>query len=517
MANILNIQSLRTSNGTNVLTAAYGNSFYTYDSSLDSWTSAGVPITSAVNRWRSTVFVDKAFYVNGYTVVSAGTITPNDDPKRYDGTTWSNEYHSKKMPLARYIHTIGEVSRVFIANLYYKAEAKAYPNRVWFCDLPKAGDITWGFEEGTNMSGTLGSTQVSVPAGNIRFKSRGIKIGDALTLPNDTTRKEYNVAEVITETQLILTEPLESTLSNVTFWVGSNYFDVVPDDGDEIFGLGDNNGLLLIFKRNSLWKYDRTSLRKIKGVPGTTSQESVVNIGPYTYYFADNGIWRTDGVGAEMISRPIQDYIDGISSDNFDKIQAWVTGSSLETLRVFVGDVANTDEGLIVTNCILDFDTAAEKWAPGRLADTIVARTEAIEGNERTVYIGNDAEKIHIDNMGNTDDGVPIEWMVDTGVHFPATPEVIAEISKILVFVKHGRAMSIRYKLYGIPFKTQKEWVGSLGDITDDVTEFMISGQPGKENTARGVGFQMTESGNEKGPSVERIVVFYRPSTLRSL
>ena len=62
----------------------------------------------------------------------------------------------------------------------------------------------------------------------------------------------------------------------------------------------------------------------VKGVPGTTSAESVTNLNEYTYYFHPlAGLLRYDGVTSKQISNPIWDYIEGVSSTNYSQITSW--------------------------------------------------------------------------------------------------------------------------------------------------------------------------------------------------
>ena len=516
MANILNITGLSTSTGRQRLIAVFGNDYHIYSSTTDAWTGQSIPVTTNQSIIRSTIFLNRAFFVNGYKTISADTYTKGDDPKSYNGSTWRNEYVVKKLPLSLYVRAVGE--RIYLANCYLKAIDDVNPSMVWFSDLPQNNDLTYGFEEGTVISGLINQKQVSVSTGNnIYFKMRNIKVGDPIYFPSVSGKTRYFVSSIDSEEKLTLTENLEATLTNEKFWVGSNFFFVSRNDGDSITGLGDNNDNLLVFKRNSLWRYNTVSLKKIKGVPGTTSQDSVVNIKDFTYYFHETGIWRTNGVTAELISRPIQDYIEGISSDMYSQVVAWRTGPSLETLRVYVGNVSNTDTNLTVNKCILDFDTAIESWSPGQLNIAVTATTEFLESATRNVYIANSNGQVYQDNKGTDDDGTAISWMMDTGFHFPLGPTVELEFEKIQIHVKNGRGLSMKYKLYGTPFSVDKQWRGDLDDVSDEITEVYFKGRVESPNIGRGIAFQISDADGYKTPTVERIDIFYKPVTSRSL
>ena len=510
---MINLQGLKTSDGFEKLIGVYGNDFHIWDPVLDTWTGQGVNVTYSVNKWRSAVFLDKAYFVNGWTQTSPGTITVNDNTMRYDATTWRDEYVANKLPISKYVHQVGD--RIFYSNCYFKGISQLKSSMTWFNDLPDNNNVTYGFEEGTTLNGDKDSTRVYTTAPTVYFITRNIKVGDPIFIVS--LNKTFYVSEVQTERSLILTQPLTAAVTNSNFWVGSNWVETSPSDGDETTGLGDNNDNLLIFKRDSLFRYDiKTSLRKIKGVPGTTSQESVVNIKDKTYYFHSTGVWECDGVTSRLISRPIQDYIDAVSSDMYPNIVAWVTGPSQETLRVFVGDLTDTDNNISLTNAILDYDTSNQAWSPGALPFKVTCATTFRESNTNNVLLGTDVGTVYQDNKGTSDNTVAIPWMIDTGFHFPAGPQIEIEFEKFQVHSKKGRGMQVKYKLYGTPYKIDKQW-RPLNDVENDVTEFILKGRSELDNKGRGIAIQFTESSDDKTPIIERVDLFWKPTTARSL
>lgn len=508
--NVLNLQGLTTSTGIEKLIAVFGYNFFIYNSSFNTFSAAGIPVTNSQKKVSSDVFLDKAYFTFGYTKLSAGTLTAGDTTKRYDGSAWRDEEASNKVPPALYIKQAND--RLYLGNLYFRKNDESHSSRVWYCDLPENRNITWGFDEGTSLNGTKDDIWVysSNQTENINFNAHNIKIGDPIYIAD--LDKVYHVSSILMDKGLQLTEPLSDNITNSNFWVGSNYFDVASNDGDVITGLGENNTRLLAFKRNSVWRYDTASLRKIQGVPGTTSHESIETIKAYTYYFHDSGIWRTDGTSSQLISRPVQDYIDGISPDNYQEIIAWSTGPSKEVLRIYLGDVKNSDTGIDITDCILDYDTATESWTPGQLPMAITAKTNFTQTNVRNVYLGSDISQVYLDGVGNTDAGTSITFLAETGWHLPTNGQTEIEYDKFQVFTKNGRGVHINYKLYGTPFKADKQWQG-LGDIKDSVTEFKLKGN----NIGRGFKLQFSQTVDDKPPLIEKVLVYMKPVTQRSL
>jgi hypothetical protein len=512
MAGVIGIQGYKSSTGVEKLIVVYANDFHIWRPSFDDWIGQSVSVSSDTNKWRSTVFLDRAIFANGYTIVSAGVVSANDDTKSYDGTKWTNEYATGRIPLSLYAKQVGD--RIYYGNLYFKQLATNYSSMVWFSDLADNKNITYGFEEGTSISGTVGTNRLSTTDPAIYFKTRNIKVGDPIYITS--LNKTLYISSIETEKSLFLTENLTANVTGSSFWAGSNWLQVSQNDGDAITGFGDNSDNVLIFKRDSVYRYDRTSLRKIKGVPGTTSQESVVNIKDKTYYFHPTGIWECDGQTSRLISRPIQDYIDGIAVDEYIKIVSWVTGSSQETLRVSVGTISDVNNDISVTNCILDYDTTTQTWSPGNLPFKVTCATEFRESNVKSVFLGTDDGKVYQDNKGTSDNGDPIPWMVDTGFHFPAGPGREIEFEKFLIYARKGRGMQVRYKLYGTPDKKDKQWRG-LNDVEDDVTEIKLKSKTEISNIGRGIAIQFTESSISQSPVIERVDIYYKDVTQRNL
>ena len=490
----------KSSSGAERLISAYGNDYHLYNPNLDIWEGQGVPNSSSEKVYGD-VFLDLAFFVNG-----------SNDNRRYDATTWTNETYAKRAPIAKYIKNFS--NRLYLGYVTYNGNT--FTSRVWYTDLPKNNDITYGLEYGTNL--VQNSNNATVFSALAKFKSRGIKVGDPFIILTGTNAGEYNVASVDSETQLTLTEPMKNSATGSSYWIGGNWFDVVTDDNDILTGLGENSAQLLCFKKESLHRYNGTNLQKVKGVPGTTSQNSVVNIKDHTYYFHRTGIWRYDGVTSELISRPIQDYIDGMSTDMINEVVAWRTGQSKETYRIYIGDVDNNDVGLEINRCFLDFDTITETWSPGSLPYSIEVTTEFSEQNNKNTYIGGlsgISPTIFQDNKGNSDNEDPIPWMFDTGWHFPAGPQVEIEITRIQIHSQRGYNLPVKYRLYGTPWKVDKYWK-SLGDIKNRVTEFELRSAKEKPNFARGINLRVDDSSTTEPPLVERIDIFYKLATVRS-
>ena len=438
-------------------------------------------------------FLDRAWFVNG-----------TDKNRYFNGTTWTSTGNSVDFPLAKYIKRFR--TRLYVADINYLSTD--YDSRVWYSDLPDNNDITWGYETHDNLQQTLDSAVVRAPGA--LFKSKNIKVGDPFTITTGPNAGEYKVASIDSETQITLTENLATSDPADTYWVGGNWFDVATNDNDIIYGFGENSDRLLIFKRESFFRFDGNTLRQVKGYPGTTSGRSVVNVRGWTFWFHPTGIWRYDGSEAVLISRAIQDYIDGISATNYADIVAWRVG---EKLRMYVGDISNSDADITLDNAYLEYDTVTQTWTPGTYGKALTCATTFIESSAQNIYLGDDDDEVFQDDTGNSDDTSPINWRGETGWHFPQGTQAELEFTRAFVHAKRGRGINVKYKLYG-PKGEDKEW-RPLNDLEDSFTVLRMS--PREGTFGRGINFLFIESSTNKPPVIERIDQFYRIRTLRAL
>ena len=437
------------------------------------------------------VFLDYLIGVNG-----------TDKNQVYNQAAWFDGGARARMPIGNLVKTVG--NKVYLANLSYVGTN--YSSRVWFSDLPKNDDITWGYETGTNLVTTALSSVVR--SANAGFLAYNIKVGDPFFIMTGTNAGQYTVNTIDSDQQITLVEAMKNTATGSTYWVGSNWFDARRSDGDTIKGLGENDNKLLVFKKESLFRYDEKELRRVKGAVGTTSHRSITNVRENTYYFHDTGVYRYDSLSTFLISRPIQDWIDGISSSSYDSIVGWKDG---DILYMFVGDISNTAKGISLTNAILIYDTAAQAWDIGMLNNTIKVASETTVSGTRTVFLGDTSDKVIIWNSGTADITAPIPWSFSTIYHFPGGVYNVVDFEKAEVHTIDGRGISLYYKLYGAN-SIDNQWQ-PLGDINDDVTTFYFK----RGTRGRGIAFKFQENSTRSPTVLGRIDIWVKDRGERNL
>ena len=487
MSSILGLKNFIKSDTSEKLVVAYGNDIGVFDG-ISAFAGQGRNLSSV--KMEFDVFLDYLIGVNG-----------TDRNQVYNGT-WFNGGARTRMPIASLVKTVG--NKIYIANLSY-ANIN-YRSRVWNSDLPKNDDITWGYETGTNLVATAGSSVVtSAFAG---FATYNIKVGDPFFITTGNNVGQYTVNTIDSDQQITLVEVMKFSTTGSTYWVGSNWFDARRNDGDTIKGLGENDNKLLVFKRESLLRYDEKELRRVKGAPGTTSHRSIASVRENTYYFHDTGVYRYDGLSSFLVSRPIQDWIDGISSNNYESIVSW---RDEDILYIFVGDISNAPKGISLSNGVLIYDTAAQAWDIGMLNDTVTVANETTVSGTRTVYLGNTSDEVLTWNSGTADISAPIPWSFATIYHFPGGVYNVVDFEKVEVHTIDGRGISLYYKLYGTN-SIDNQWQ-PLGDINDDVTTFYFK----RGVRGRGIAFKFQENSTRSPTVLGRIDIWVKDRSERNL
>jgi len=300
-----------------------------------------------------------------------------------------------------------------------------------------------------------------------------------------------------------------------------NYFDVDNDDADVIKGLEVNADRLLIFKENSLHRYDTNSRYKIPGAPGTVSQRTIKNVEGITFYLHSTGIWGYNGTSSSLLSRKIQDIIEGMSTKNFNMACAGVIG---DHYYLYVGDINNARRGLTITNCLIDYDIARDTFSWRSLLDdptiffvcrdrrldvtydeatvTYDTADEVYDGTIEAVerlYFGTVDGCVHQFNTSRLYDTSDISFTMETQDLFLGQPSNYKLLQKLFFYTHQGVGIHVHYRL------DDKDWK-TLGrvDKEEQVLDFPAAARCQK------VRFKVTEMSGGDPFSFEGLDLFYQ-------
>jgi hypothetical protein len=494
MSNLLGLHGYNKTNGTEELIAVWQNSPRVYNSGTGGWTNAGLSLTNNTKAEMRT-FLDQVFLTNGV-----------DANYNYDGSTWSTTTNLNSALIGTYVENYNV--RLYLGNI--KISGVAYPSRTWYSDFPKSnGTLVWGIQAGSDLEQTI-STDVVTSVGAL-FLTNGIKIGDPFTITSGDNAGQYTVKFITSETSITLTTTLGATATNSSYWAGSNYFDVATDDGDSIVGYGKNSSELLIFKRNSLHKYNSTGgeLRQVKGAPGTTSRRSIVNLADYTFYFyPDGGIYMYDGIRSTLISSAVDDIINGMSSANYTEVVAWV--EKQRRACFYIGDTTLND-GTTISNCIIVYDVLNNTWSTKSYGLDMKAAAVWLESNIPNVYVGNELSQVHKISTGTDFNGSPISFQLETHPIFPAGYNSIVDFSRMHLFMNNGPFVQALYKLVYKPTYSDKEWTIDsnwqplMGSSNAEKVELTFP----EGSRASGVILKFVESSTKESFLIEKVTLYY--------
>lgn len=479
---------------TNQLIAAYGNDIVNVSTGL----GYGVNLSST-NNVEFENFLGSLFFQN-----------LSDTPLSFNGTDWTRQ-HVSKLPLSKYLKSWNE--RMYLG--FVRIGSTNYPSRVWYSDLPINDTIQWGYERGTNLVTTAGSNRVK--SANAGFKAFNVKVGDPFFILSGVDAGEYRVQELISDLELNLADyngnavTLKATATGISYWAGSNYFDVGRDDGDFITWIDSNFNQLIVFKRDSLYRYNGSSLARIKDAPGTTSGRSVVNIKDWTIYFygasgEETGFYAYDSTEGYKISNGIQKYIDGM---NLATPQiAWREGN---LYRCYVGDITNTNCNISISDAVVTLDYDAKSWSVDPIADTVVAAAEFRSGNTKVAFIGTDDSQVHQTPMGNTFNGAPVSWKFDTKSLYPTGTNWSNTFTKARIISENANGVKVSYRRRLAPFNSDDNFT-PLGDIRHEMQELTF---PEGKNQSSGVEYRFQGiSTTEPVAVIKKNSTFYRKETI---
>ena len=149
-----------------------------------------------------------------------------------------------------------------------------------------------------------------------------------------------------------------------TFTVGNN-FDVEGERGELITGQRDYNDEFIIFKTNSFFAYDETTLKQRNNLYGAYNHKVHQEINGLVYSFCPEGIFKTNGRTVEKISRPVQEWIDGYRPIRETLSNTIVTNTFAtvydDKYMLYIDDV--TVGGVAYTDVVLVYDTILGNWS----------------------------------------------------------------------------------------------------------------------------------------------------------
>jgi hypothetical protein len=212
--------------------------------------------------------------------------------------------------------------------------------------------------------------------------------------------------------------------------------DVETNDGDEITGVTKNSGDLIIFKENSMHKFDgtfgATSLRPISWKFGTVSQESVVSDENLILFYSRKGLCIYNGGQPQLVTRPIQPIVDRVDQTTLGDICSGIYGNHC---LCYVGNLTSSLPGdsSALTNVVIDYDISQNLTTYHTVADAIRNFGDYVSGGAKLLSFGNNDGEVLTWDQGSTDNGTAINTNIEL-VMWPSGPETNNTFQSIYFF-----------------------------------------------------------------------------------
>lgn len=174
-----------------------------------------------------------------------------------------------------------------------------------------------------------------------------------------------------------------TTLPYAITWDNTNnWWDFEPHNGEEITGIKSNFNRLLVFKNTSTHIFDPVGqdAKMISNSIGCDSHRSIQNIDKFTIFYNRKGVYATNGQEIQLISNPVEKFIQNIDQDNIFDVCAGARDNRY--YHLFIGTL--TVDGTVYTNCELVYDVLQNSWTTNELAHVVTIYCNYTQPTETT-------------------------------------------------------------------------------------------------------------------------------------
>jgi len=246
----------------------------------------------------------------------------------------------------------------------------------------------------------------------------------------------------------------------ISWTVNNRTITINPEDGQNITAFGEIGGLLLVWKDRSMytWNNRATEADELVNV-GCSSQESVALCGNALAFFNNKGVWLTNGSQPVKISRPVQKWIEGMSSSYYSSVSAY---GDEDHLFVSIGDC--TVDTVAYTNVVLRYSINTKEWAVFSYAYEF----KIFSLNDNDIVGGDDSGDVYqIESSALNDNSIDIKFDLQSHDMFWGSRGLKKEITeRALAYSKDAQAL-LQVKIDDGDWKT-------IGTMVKDVSNFNI-------------------------------------------
>ena len=262
--------------------------------------------------------------------------------------------------------------------------------------------------------------------------------------------------------------PAASAYNTISWTSGNKTVAIDPDSTSYTgagIGLARVSGLLLIFKERALYSFNGSATQAdfLYNV-GCSSVRSIATGGGSVFFFNPDGIWQTRGSEPVRISRPVQAYIDGMSSSNYASVAGHANG------KYYWCSIGDVTIGLVTyTNVVLRYSISTQEWAVLSYANRPTAFSQYINGTAVTVAYGDSTARAYTLDSGTTDNGTAIEFEIISHEKDFGDRALLKDLhDKLIVYTKDSSDIEVSIRSDGQEFVT-------VGHVLRQVDELPLS------------------------------------------
>lgn len=255
------------------------------------------------------------------------------------------------------------------------------------------------------------------------------------------------------------------TSAGTVTWTTENpsglWVDINPDDNGNITALKKSGTLLYIFKDNGTYRWNGTSTDPDKILEvGTTSQESVQESQGIIFFFNPSGIFACDGGTPIRISKPVTDWIKGMSSSYYSQVSSVCDE---DHYYCNIGNVTLSDRSF--NNVWLVYTISTKAWSVYSFAGSFYQLTQFKDSFGGYSLAGGDsAGNVQTIFSGTTDNGDAIAFEYNKEFEF-GSRGTTKEAHGLVVYVDNGAGTQVYVQ------ENDKNNV-FVGEVKDKVTIF---------------------------------------------
>lgn len=275
----------------------------------------------------------------------------------------------------------------------------------------------------------------------------------------------------------------------VTWNTAADFFDVNPDDGDEITGLENNGNRLLLFKRRSMyrWTFGLTEPDRLFSA-GTHSQECVktnLDLG-ITFFANEYGAYAYTGGRPKLISRKIQKWFDAIPAADLDDMCAEV---DQDHYYLYLSDSMTVD-GTAYANIMAVYTISLDAWVIYSLHTPVRVMNKLIQSASEDIYFGSSNGRTYQWNSGLADDsgGANGDTAVDIHSQFISKEDLLTFPQKTTV--QYLDIVSQFAQKTNVQYQIDRK--GNFKSVRGGLTERFVSLRIGED--CRSFRFRLAES-----------------------